>query len=369
MFDPSIVVGLLATGFVKVHDVKHPTAHVRQDIFMPNDMRRALSLLSMLYLHEGKADQGSCIHEVMERANHPLKDWDLDCFKPPFEYAEVVLVDGALGVPTNDCYSLYEGGGEEELTQAILFNSLKSSLAHLKKAKAKKRAYSALREFIVRNPVVHFQEIRDFALDNGLLPSLPLIESFYRPLPFSARRRDGSVYLCKHCNAVLWEDNDKTTYPEGRCRIRQCAQENAAAKSADTISEPAGYRIAQNEILAYWVGPGLDEVRIFDALKAEGLDAIIYPNEDETDVGVDGRHIGIDAKSYSSPMVLARKLTQSIGGLAGYRNRFVAVPDSKQSSNPDYLRALRENYTGSQPVKFCTTFDTIKHVKILKGVP
>ena len=59
------------------------------------------------------------------------------------------------------------------------------------------------------------------------------------------------------------------------------------------------------------------------------------------DVSLNDYAVGIDAKSYISPVSLALRLNQSIGGLGYNRRRIVAVSDQLIADNPSYLSTLQ----------------------------
>jgi hypothetical protein len=100
-------------------------------------------------------------------------------------------------------------------------------------------------------------------------------------------------------------------------------------------------------------------MKIADQLIAAGRSAVLYPNQDAADVGVDGLSIGIDAKSYSSPLALASRLSRSVGRLDLFSRRIIAIPDYKLKLNPDYIVQLRTNYTGDTSLEFMTTSQVI----------
>ena len=52
-------------------------------------------------------------------------------------------------------------------------------------------------------------------------------------------------------------------------------------------------------IQQYWVEPGFDELRFYDALLNHEIEAELYPSMDRVDIAVGS--IGIDLKCYSSP--------------------------------------------------------------------
>jgi hypothetical protein len=93
--------------------------------------------------------------------------------------------------------------------------------------------------------------------------------------------------------------------------------------------------------MTFWVTPAFEEIRIHDAAKGIGYAVELYPEEDACDIGINGREIGIDAKNYSSPVCLARKLNVSIGGLRNYETRVIAVSDHLVQSRRDYTAVLR----------------------------
>jgi hypothetical protein len=99
--------------------------------------------------------------------------------------------------------------------------------------------------------------------------------------------------------------------------------------------------VAKPQVLAYWTGPGIDELQVFDEAQRLGLNAELYPESDLCDISIEGRAIGIDAKSYSSPISLGLRLSRGIGGLINYRRRIVAIGDDLVSTNPDYISTVR----------------------------
>ncbi|MCW2117160.1 MULTISPECIES: restriction endonuclease-related protein [Bradyrhizobium] len=125
------------------------------------------------------------------------------------------------------------------------------------------------------------------------------------------------------------------------------------------IDDPQEWRVAAGDILASWVGPGLPEIRLHDELKGSGIPVRLYPGQDAVDVGIP-YELGIDVKSYSCPVTLGERLTRSIGGLAQFDRRIVAVPDAKVRRHAGYLSDLRTHYRGEQDVEFRTISETLK---------
>ncbi len=198
---PDVAFVMLAGGLLDLADVDRADATVRQDRTMPPRLRRALSLLSGLYLAEGVDDLGCCVHETMAMAARPARDWGLAAFRPPFIHADVVLVDSGLGVPTDDCVELGRAGGETDILQELQHERLRAAVAGFP-APRRKQAYSDVREFIVRRPVVAISDLKRFCASGGRAAASRTIEGFYRDIPAAAVWPDRSIKLCAGCGAL-----------------------------------------------------------------------------------------------------------------------------------------------------------------------
>jgi hypothetical protein len=128
-------------------------------------------------------------------------------------------------------------------------------------------------------------------------------------------------------------------------------EEVPSSKVGQVISDPLGWRVFTDDILAYWVGPGLAEIQLHDELREAGVDVFLYPRDDAADVGRSDE-LGIDVKSYSCPRLLGETLTERLGGLSTFQQRYVAVPDGMVNRRPRYLEDLREAYRGKISVTF-----------------
>lgn len=351
---------LLAKGLTEFFDqIVGNGCVIQQDASMPSVARRALTLVSLLALDAGTADIGASIHDVMDKACEPLRDWGLPQFSPPFRYADVVLIDRDLGVPTDDCREMArEAGSEAAIQEEIHHEQLRAALQSYS-AKTRNAAYTAIREFVVRNPLVTDANLHRFVTDGGHAAVAKTIFSFYRNVPQVALFA-GTARHCGHCGSLIWPDRDSASFPDGRCRIRQCRLAHPTTSIRDEIGNPSAWRLGTNAVLGYWVGPGLDEIRIYDALKAAGRNVVLYPMADAADVGIDGMSVGIDVKTYASPVVLASKLTHSIGRLSLFARRIVAFPDDKLRLNRDYGNQLRETYRGEPTLEFMTVSEVIR---------
>jgi REase associating with pPIWI_RE/pPIWI_RE three-gene island domain Y len=357
--DPNVTAILLARGLLELHErVITDGGVVQQDADMPTGLRRALALLSGLCLREGAEDLGASLHVAMDQACEPFSVWGVAAFRAPFPFSDVALIDREVGMPTPDCRELAALGGSELAVQEDIHHTMLRATVQAFPIRQRERSYTSIREFIVRHPAVAYADRERFVVEGGLVAAARTIASFYRPVPMAALV-DGVARLCGYCGSLLWPDRDIAAYPHGRCRIRQCRLAHPQSARGDEITNPSEWQLATAAALAYWVGPGLDEIRIYDALIAAGRDTVLYPAADAADVGVDGFEIGIDVKAYASPVVLAAKLSRSIGRFDSFRRRILAVPDDKLRLNTRYLEQLRDVYSGAHRLEFMTASQAI----------
>ena len=92
-----------------------------------------------------------------------------------------------------------------------------------------------------------------------------LQQQFYEPVPFGWTSAD-AVTVCSHCGNAMRQG---TTGPV--CRTAACAlSNNALAKGTRPVAELL--RVSRG-IQQYWVEPGIDEIRFYDALAVTGHSA------------------------------------------------------------------------------------------------
>lgn len=350
--EPAITAMMLARGLVDIYDrISVDGSSVQQDASMPATARRALARLSRLCVEGGVDDIGSSIHLVMERAARPFSEWGVPSFAIPFRYADVELANSEFGVPTDDCRELARlSGSELEAAEDLHHEQLRSAVQSYAAAK-RHQAYTSIREFAIRNPATPLNELNRFITMGEHAHAARAVASLYRAIPQSALT-GGKARRCGRCGSVLWPVRHPG-YPDGRCRIRRCSIEGDPIPG-DVIDEPATWRLATAAVLAFWVGPGIDEVRLYDALRDAGRAPTLYPQADAADVGLKGLEIGIDVKSYASPLLLGSRLTKSIGRLALFDRRIIAVPDYKLILNRAYLDDLRDAYRGAEQLEFAS---------------
>jgi len=104
-----------------------------------------------------------------------------------------------------------------------------------------------------------------------------------------------------------------------------------------------------DDILAYWVGPGLAEIHLHDELRAAGgLMVVFVPERRRRRRRSLHTNWVSMSKSYSCPRLLGETLSERLGGLADVlTNANVAIPDAMVNRRPHYLDDLRQALQGN----------------------
>ena len=296
------------------------------------DDRRAMSAISRACLVHGLPDYGAEVHELLSLCTRPLGDWLPIPTVNRAGLGYTVLIHADDGIPSAEAEEL--AAGFTGMTAAIeeqLFAKFVDVLNRHPEPHAS-TYYTKVREFVIRRPVCNLDDFKA-----GLTEEVParlwmLIQrEFYEAMP-TGWCIDGAVAICNHCGNAMKKGRAGLV-----CRTLACAALNPAQLSK-SVSPATVMRVARG-IRQYWVEPGIDELRLYDALAASGVTAELYPSRDRVDIAVG--EIGIDLKTYVSPETLGQKFRRSIGGLAFYRRRLLVIPDWHAETVPSYIDRLK----------------------------
>lgn len=305
--------------------------------------RRAMAMVSALCIESGaggdpssgRADVGAEIHELLYRCSLPLGEWIPARYLERLGLERVCLIDSDEGTPTQEATDLARRfSSSDALFEELLFEHFKEELMKQGQSRSAK-LYTAIREFVVRHPLATDEEMQNLHEEHTLPLSVlaMLRDEFYQPLPPGWIGHAG-VPTCSQCgNAMRMAEHGWYL-----CRTKPCHSSGSAA-TTPTFRQADGLRRAAPAIAQFWINPGFDELRMFDALRARGVAVDLYPGMDTVDLAV-GR-TGVDMKSYMSPELLGRKLADSRGGLALYETRLLVIPDWLAQAIPNYLQRLR----------------------------
>ena len=328
--------------------VIRPLPHRGQ--FQPGFTRedfRAMALTSRALLAAGQLDVAAEIHELLCHCCIPLRDW---CGPAtPEGYEEAVLIDADLLVPTEDCVAL--AAGHSTVPAAIeeeIFAAFMAAIADDKgfRSDDRNRIYSAVREMVVRRPVITAEEITVKLRELGAQSLIGVLSNqIYQPID-PTDTQTGEITLCGNCGSKLRRSRSTSW----QCPIRECRMKNPHRAGLKLKWQPGLMEVAQ-ALQRYWVGPGLDELEIYDAAIAASMQGVeLYPNCDACDVFLPP-DIGIDVKCRQVPKLLAHSLNQNIGGLKLYKHKVVAISDHLLKANPKYLEQLEADIDKSLGVK------------------
>ncbi|MBS9393609.1 MAG: hypothetical protein HEQ29_10835 [Dolichospermum sp. LBC05a] len=348
---------LLAQGIIRLYQqISHDQEIVKivkqDDNLLPGELYQGMCKLGRLYIENGQIDQAASVHQILNLARFPLKNaqWNLPIFQQPeFSYRDVILIDSQLCVPTNDCETIahnYGGFGENNLIERRLYNSLKESTEKLA-SRRQHLAYTKIRELLGRFSLIGQRKLLDYVEEHDLTPLQRVISEFFIEVPDIWLIKN-FAHRCADCGTLMRPHYQKI-YPNGQCPIVQCPGHLNPKIGEKLDPNKDQLLVAKPQILTYWTAPAIDELAIYDIAKKEGLEVELYPNSDICDIGINNRFIGIDAKSYSSPVALAAKLNHSIGGLIHYTHRIIAISDRLIIDNPYYLDIVREKLEPKNP--------------------
>ncbi len=307
--------------------------------------------MSRLCVKAAAEDLGDSVHSLSDIARRlPVGEWGVPQFAAPFRFAEAKLLTTEPVAPTEECRALASKGGVDGILEGVHHLQLREIVQEVR-SQSRLQVYSALRERIVRKPVYERRELSGFLEDEGIVAADEVMRQWSIDVPLGALRRNGSFAICANCGGLLYPHRDRTRFPDGRCRIGPCREEVPSSTARQIVDDAAGWRVFKDDILADRVGPGLAEIRLYDDLRNAGVDVQLYPRDDAADVGRT-HELGIDVKSYSCPRLLGDTLTERLGGLTTFDQRYVAIPDAIVNRRPSYLEDLRYAYRGSTSVVF-----------------
>jgi hypothetical protein len=114
--DPLITLQLLASGVIVLYQrigkgaiVGHTKQHVTGIENTPVMLRQAMARLGRHYLTEGREDVAASIHQLLQLAKTPLRDWAPQALIDLEEYSGAVLIDDTYHdapVPSEECETI-----------------------------------------------------------------------------------------------------------------------------------------------------------------------------------------------------------------------------------------------------------------------
>jgi hypothetical protein len=280
-----------------------------------------------------------------------LADWGLDALQDD-QWADVVLVDPFSRKLTEDGRSLLALGSTiEDAVEKKFFGTLSQSLDRLP-LDWQDQCYTALRSFVVRNPLPSQLDLDTFRRSYAHFRPDKLLQELYVSAEnaIHLRMKPGQ---CQRCGALA-----NLASKPAICANRACRMEGAAQADTMSLEDLSTYRAASSWAMEFWIAPGFHEIARYDAL--EGRQLSLYPARDAADISIEDVSVGIDIKTYASPYLLGRRLQRAgLGRLARYARRIIAYPDVFEQRRPAYRRILMDS---AGPVTKEAEFKTVSEV-------
>lgn len=341
----SLIEGRMVAGVDRVYGI--PVG------LSPED-RRAMALVSRACLVNGLPDHGAEIHDLLAYCTRPFGEWLPIAEVTDNGLSSTEFIQEEDGVPTPEAEELASGfGGMTSSLEDQLFGKFMEVIGKFPDSSAN-TYYTLVREFVVRHPLCTTEDMKRFGSSGDLPPQLWIMiqQQFYEPVPESWSNGSG-VPVCDHCSNALRRGKAGLA-----CMTVACAS-SLPAKSSRSLPASSLMRVSRG-IRQYWVEPGIDEIRLYDALLAAGLKAELYPNRDRVDIAVGD--IGLDLKTYTSPEMLGRKFKRNLGGLVHYKDRIVVIPDWQAAAVPSYIDRL-ERAMERRDVRCMPLSEALKYIR------
>lgn len=315
--------------------------------------RRAMALVSRARLSLGLSDVGAEIHDLLAHCTKPLWEWLPLAVINEAGLDKVRLIDPDELAPTLEAEELAAGfSGMTSLLEEQVFAAFQDALSREPQQLANEY-YSTVRTFVVRHPVVARAQL--FKLASNLpMPVVTCMEQFYEALP-RAMVPGETVQLCNDCGNLM------QPYAGGlRCTTQACAAVHGANPGSPCAAD--GLMRLNRSLRKYWLEPGIDEMRLGDALGDAGHKVRYYPNRDLVDLDLgEGSSVGIDLKAYSSPELLGERLMHRPGGLRQYKKPLLVIPDWIAKREENYIDRVSACLEGS-PIRTLTLSDAVKEL-------
>jgi len=336
------VVLLLAAGLIEHYRRARAGELLVHDKKASENLRVAIFRLAGLYVQHGLPVQADGVHTLVAKCVQPLceHEWGLPVFdSPAFRFYGVRLLDEASRLPTIECVDMARTiSSELDLLEQQAFAQLNAA-CDLFTALRGEEVYSALREFIVRHPITTEGERRRFVEGMSLQAVNSFLASCYEP-PQPHHLVKGALFRCESCGSPM-----AASVVDGHvcCPVRQCGKYDLPVPrgSSRQVTERDSL-VAKAHILAYWCGPGRDEIALYDTAVKNEFIVTLYPQRDKYDLFIEQESVAIDVKSHASPFLLADTLNRDLGGLGRFSGKkYVAINDQTLSRFPGYLDILR----------------------------
>ncbi|MBN2234538.1 MAG: hypothetical protein JW706_05265 [Opitutales bacterium] len=273
------------------------------------------------------------IADFIGLCHRPLHEWGL-CIPSGSEidFSDILLlVDGDL---TSDAQEWFKTGPFPDLEyfENAWFVRFRRAC---NVSAAPQQSYVAIREWMIRHPMVDQLEFLTFKQNHDLALG-DVIEAAYEPIP-QTYIQDGSSQQCVHCGCPMY------ARPEPGCTRPDCRKQNLP--QGKPIPLPNEGRLLHPALLRFLMIPGRTELDLYDRLRKKGCEVSLWPGLDQYDLRVvlpNGRTFAVDVKDWKNPVLLARSLRTELPTDHGDEFWYV-FPSRCIRQQPDYVSVFKRS--------------------------
>ena len=297
--------------------------------------------------------------ECVEWSRKPLSEWELEEL-PTGLSGEVVILDSDWNLDEEFEDILRESPNQTEIDQSVLVLVKRHC-----RGRCLQQDYVKFRKFVIENAVVSETDLRKglSALSDGSLRDM--LKGAYGPAP---RTSGGETHLmtCRFCGWTMTENRRGNI---ARCSLARCRQladlkRDHSPKVIELSRSEDYYQVARG-IRDSAVAPGKVEIRLYETLRAKGVEASLWPGFDAYDLGVrlsDGRVWAVDCKDWKNPKSLAQSLPREFNGHGDWDRAFYVFPQYRRDLTPNYMSAFEDNWRSQRNVRPAYEDDFIEQV-------
>lgn len=318
----------VANGVLQLYD--HILRENKLGSPSPPATQKALHKLAAHQLDAGVAPIVG-IADFLQLASTPLQQWGI-------VFDEELAVENerflAQGIPTAFCEEWAHTQGADARDEETFMHTVMS----ITRDQQLPQSYSALRQFLIEQPVLTPYELQQAKQDPLLTPLRDQLMKAYTPAPISASR-DGQFSCCGHCGSLLLRvDGDGFECENERCRVL----DSVPGRTIDADEEPLWLA---SGLRRYVARPGLAEVKLQRLLQDLGLTVEMWPNYDAYDlrVQIHNEVWAVDVKDWVNPFLLAAE-AKPIRRMPNWDKAFYVFPDEHLAQRSDYLRAFQNRW-------------------------
>ncbi len=212
--------------------------------------------------------------------------------------------------------------------------------------------YVHIRKFIIKHPLLTQIERKNLIVNsNNDQTIMDIINNAYEDTP-------EEMYYCPNCGWTLTLKGEQPVCCHRDCRDAAYAQKDKLKK----IEAENVYRLRKG-VMRYICYPGKAELEIEDVCKQLNVRSELWPNLDQYDIKImfaDGTSWGIDAKTYSNPYFLSKKIeVDNIFQSSSIDKGYYVIPDKIVKRTGGYLKICNKALAGNK--KFdCITLSKLK---------